>query len=134
MKHQAALRRFQYCTSAQAATADNKVNFEVDFEKGNLSLEGEGITVKTSVFPGFSIDLSNKKGDELVFSLQGIMEDGKTINTCSGLLVLYCAAESKTCLAMGWRVAIYLYDDYDNDREIKLNLTMWLVGGDPQLN
>jgi hypothetical protein len=134
MKQHIPLKRFEYCTAEQGATADNRVNFEIDFEKGNLALEGEGIKIKTTIYPGFSVDLSDKTNDELVFSLQGIMEDGKTINSCSGLLVLYCSTEKKARADVDWRVAVYLYDDYEGDREIKLNLTMSLLTGNPELN
>jgi hypothetical protein len=134
MKLQTPLRRYEYCTAEQGATADNKVNFEIDFEKGNLAIEGEGIKVKTAIYPGFSVDLSDKTNDDLVFSLQGIMEDGKTINSCSGLLVLYCATKKQVRADMDWRVVVYIYDDCDGDREIKLNLTMSLLAGNPELN
>jgi hypothetical protein len=134
MKQPIPLKRFEYCTAEQSATAYNKVNFEIDFEKGNLAIEGEGIKVKTTIYSGFCSNLSDKTDDELVFSLQGIMEDGKTINSCSGLLVLYSATKRRARAGTDWRVVIYLYDDYDGDREIKLNLTMSLLAGNPELN
>jgi hypothetical protein len=128
------LKRFEYCTAEQGATAKNRVSVDIDFEKRNLAIEGEGIKIKTAIYPGVGVDLSDNIDDELVFSLQGVLEDGKTINSCSGLLVLQCDMEGQARSVRDWRVSVYLYDDYDGDREIKLNLTMWLLPGNPQLN
>jgi|HubBroStandDraft_2_1064218.scaffolds.fasta_scaffold1265210_1 hypothetical protein len=134
MKRHIPLKRFEYCTAEQGVTAKDRVTIEIDFEKGNLAIQGEGIKVKTSIYPGVSVDLSEKTNDELIFSLQGILEDGKIINTCSGLLVVYRTTQVRVRGVRDWRVAVYLYDDYDNEREIKLNLTMWHLAGDPKLN
>lgn len=134
MKHHIPLKRFEYCTAEQGVSAKNRVNIEIDFEKGDMCIEGEGIKVKTSLYPGTSVDLSDKANDGLSFSLQGILEDGKTINSCSGLLVLYCDLKGMLQSVKDWRAAIYLYDDYDGDREIKLNLTMCILGANPEMN
>ncbi|HXB06738.1 MAG TPA: hypothetical protein VNW04_06475 [Puia sp.] len=128
------LKRFEYCTAEQGAWAKYRVTLDIDFERRNLALQGEGIKVKTTIYPGVGVDLSDKMSDGLVFSLEGVLEDGKTVNACSGLLVLYCSPEWKDSNATDWHLAIYLYDDYDDEREIKLNLTMWPLAGNPELN
>jgi hypothetical protein len=134
MKHHIPLRRFIYCTAGQGANAQNRVTIEIDFEKRNLALQGEGIKISTAIHSSYSVDLSDKTNDGLVFSLDGVLEDGKTINTCSGLLVLYCGSEWKVRCDRDWRLAVYLYDDDNEDREIKLNITMGPLTGKPQLN
>jgi hypothetical protein len=87
MKHHIPLMRFEYSTAEQGATAQNRVTIEIDFEKRNLALKGEGIKISTTIHSGYSVDLSDKTNDGLVFSLDGVLEDGKTINTCSVILL-----------------------------------------------
>jgi hypothetical protein len=148
MKHHIPLKRFEYFiaepranNTARAIRDKHSVemhfrfmNVDVDFEKRSLSFEGEGIKVKTTIYPGGGVNLSDSANDELVFSLDGILEDGKTINSCSGLLVLHSAAEREGRRDKEWCLTIYLYDDYNDEREIKFNLTMWSVPENPELN
>lgn len=134
MIHHIQLKRFEYHTAAEGSMVKNGVHIDIDFEAKNLALEGEGIKVRTSIYPGFGVDLSDNTGDGLVFSLEGILEDNKTINSCSGLLVLYSTMERKDQNTRDWRLALYLYDDYNSSREIKLNLAMWPFAEKPELN
>lgn len=131
------------------------VNVDIDFEKRNLSLEADAclimmdsqdqkpvcpagshdrIKVRATIYKSFSINLSNFAEDELVFSLEGILEDGKSITSCSGVLVLNGAADRKEQGATKWYLAVYLYDDYDDEREIKLKLAMHSFAGNAELN
>ncbi len=148
MKQQIPLRRFEYCIAGPDATATGRkiwdkhsiemhirlTTIDIDFEKKNLCLEGEGIKVNTTIYPGFGIDLSDKASDGLVFSLDGTLDDGKTISSCSGLLVLHSAMEKKDRNGSDWHLALYLYDNYNDEREIKLNLTMWPFAKNAELN
>lgn len=132
-----------------------QVKVSIDFEKRSLFLEGNGslmmtstrnpdltiaafdkerIRVKATIHPGFTVDLSDSTNNGLVFSLEGILDDGKDINSCSGLLVLDNMTKRNEPGGKEWWLTIYLYDDYDDEREIKLRLTMCSVSENAQLN
>jgi hypothetical protein len=125
----------------------------IDFEKRDLYLEGtdlfekdvvqiekdsaqkpqrmasipgnEGIIVKATFSSGFHINLSEFTKDELVFPMDGILDDGKTLNSCSGLLMIAKTINRDGSETGEYHLNVYLYDDSDNDREIKLRLTMY---------
>src|ERR1700754_3464478 len=145
MKNSIPLKRLEYCIPDTAAENYSMTNVNIDFEKGNLSLEGDSqlmgvetrkqrlvrsatkkgrIKVNATIFPGVNAHLSDIASGELVFSLEGILEDGKSVNSCSGLLVLNNTAGTQGHGVEKWRLAVYLYDDYNEKREIKLMLTM----------
>ncbi|HTE07792.1 MAG TPA: hypothetical protein VK628_03450, partial [Flavitalea sp.] len=89
MKQEVPLKRFEYCITDR--TLYRFRNVDVDFEKKSLRLVGEGLKVNATIYSGSGVNLSDESNDGLVFSLEGILEDGKTINICSGLLVLHNA-------------------------------------------
>jgi hypothetical protein len=148
MQQHIPLKRFKYCISDPDAAATGKnihdqhsiemctrlTTIDIDFEKGSLSFEGEGIKVKAAVYPGFDVDLSDRRNDLVVFSLKGILEDGKTINSCSGLLVLQRMAAGKCPESTEWRITAFVNDDYNDEREIKFDLTMLSISGNAELN
>jgi hypothetical protein len=130
-------------------------NVSIDFENNNLSLDGdvglildgsrktrparsasarESIRVRANIYPGFSGGLAGSKEDELVYSLEGIIEDGKNINTCSGLLVLDNLTNRHEQEGKEWHATLYLYDDNGDGREIKLRLTMYCLSANAELN
>jgi hypothetical protein len=130
-----------------------KVN--IDFEKRSLSVEGNGQTligsagkpkrirsasdkerviVKASIYPGLTVDLSAFTGNELVFSLEGILDNGESIHSCSGLLVLDSATERQLSGGREWHLTLYIYDDYNDEQEIKLKLMMCSLSENAQLN
>jgi hypothetical protein len=133
MKQEIPLKRFEYCIADPGAIGIGG-NVDVDFEKSTLRLAGERLKVKATIYPGFGVDLSDETNDGLVFSLDGILEDGKTINSCSGLLVLHSATDRKGRSGSEWRLSVYLYDNNNDEREIILNLTMGPVSGNAGLN
>ncbi|HXB45741.1 MAG TPA: hypothetical protein VNV85_16855 [Puia sp.] len=131
------------------------VKVNIDFVKKNLSLEGNSlvmvtpvgnseltisacdnkrIKVKASFYSSFNIDLSDLSNDGLVFPLQGIIEDDKGINSCSGLLALDCASTNNWPRGNEWQLTIYFYDDFNDEREIKLKLTMYSFSENTLLN
>lgn len=117
----------------------------LDFEKRELHLEGkdlfekdpiqkpqsillpdnERIRVKAGISSGFSIRLSELAKDELVFSIEGSLDDGKSIDSCSGLLVFSQAISIDGSETGQYHLTLYLYDDFDDEREIKLRLIMY---------
>jgi hypothetical protein len=122
MKQEVPLKRFEYCMADRALYRLR--NVDVDFEKKCLRLVGEGLKVNATIYTGCGVDLSDDTNDGLVFSLEGILEDGKSINTCSGLLVLHNAIDRKGQQGRAWLLSVYLYDDHNDEREIKFNLAM----------
>jgi len=126
----------------------------IDFERRDLYLEGtdlfekgpvqkprpiasvpdnEGIIVKATFSSGVRINLSGSTQDEIVFSMDGILDDGKTINSCSGLLVIAKTINRDGSETGEYRLSVYLYDD-SADREIKLRLTMYPLLPNASLN
>ena len=122
------------------------LKISIDFEKRELTLEGkdlfardsnkkpqpivsnpdnERIRVKATIYSGFSMKLSEFTKDELVFSMDGSLDDGKKIDKCSGLLVFSKPINRNGSEAGEYHLTIYLYDDFDDEREIKLRLTMY---------
>jgi hypothetical protein len=155
MKQTLPVKRLEYRIPEMPAANSNMTNVNIDFEKGNLSLEGDSqlmmsetrrsrlarsafrkgrIKINATIFPGFSANLSEIANEEFVFSLEGILEDGKSINSCSGLLVLINMADENGQGSEKWRLAVYLYDDFNGRREIKLMLTMHYVTKNAELN
>lgn len=130
------------------------MTIDIDFEGRTLCLEGisktesgqrrprwarsgsngEFIKVFATICPGPGSPLSGTTDDGLVLSLDGILEEGKKVSSCNGLLMLHCSAEKRGWLGGEWCLAVYLYDDYHNRREICLNLSMWPLSENAGLN
>lgn len=130
------------------------MTMDIDFERRTLSIEGisrtgngerknrraqsgadgEFIKVSATICPGAGFPLSGTDEDGLVLSLDGVLEDSKTISSCNGLLTLHCAAEKQGWNGGEWRLAVYVSDDYNDQREINLNLTMWPLSENAGLN
>jgi len=146
MKNVIPLKRFEYSIPDAAAMATGALeenalemhfqfaNVDIDFEKQTLSLTGKRLKVKATIYPGFSVDLTDFSEDGLVFSLEGIIEDDKSINSCSGLLILDNMTSRNTPGGREWHATVYLYDNYDDEREIKLRLPMYSHGANAELN
>jgi len=162
MKHPILLKRFKYSipdSNVDVKGMDRRnsrssrmhlplMRVDIDFEKRNLSLDGndllkmisarkpelvrseydkERILVKATIYPGFSIDLADFANDEVAFSLEGIIDDGKSINSCSGLLVLGSTIGRNRREDREWYLKVYLYDDYNDERVIKIKLSMYSI-------
>jgi len=145
MKHSIPFKHFDYAvpfpdTHANRTGSGDGSSFDthlpslrvsIDFEKRELTLEGKGlfdnekIRVKATIYPGFGVNLSEFTKDEFVFSMDGSLDDGKKIDKCSGLLVFSKPIDREGTEAGEYHLNIYLYDDFDDEREIKLRLTMY---------
>lgn len=130
------------------------VSVDIDFEKRNLSLEGislmpdgsqrlrrtrsgaddERIMVNATICPGSGVYLSDNSDDGFVLSLKGFLEDSKTINSCSGSLMLYFVPEKNGGDGGEWCLAVSLCDDNDDRRAIRLHLEMWAPVEHAELN
>jgi hypothetical protein len=149
------LKRFEYCIPGPGAATDGMKKVSIDFEKGKLSVTGdiglvpdnsrkvrrarsttarEWIEVRATIYPGLNGGLARFSADEQVFSLEGVMEDSKHINSCSGLLVLDNLTNGDGPESREWHATLYLYDDNSDGREIKLRLTMYCLSANPELN
>jgi len=133
MKHTIPLKRFEYCMPDTATTNFHLAKVNIDFEKGSLSLETD-VKVNATIYPGVRVHLSDVADEEFVFCLEGIIANGDTINTCSGLLVLDSMINRNAPCGKEWHATIYLYDDYDDEREIKLRLQMCSLAVNAELN
>ena len=132
MKQEIPVKRFEYSITDRAIY--HLRNVDVDFEKKRLHLAGEGLKVSATIYSGSGVNLSDDIGGGLVFSLEGILEDGKTINTCSGLLVLHNTIAGKGGNGRTWHLSVYLYDDHNDEREIRFNLAMHPMSENAALN
>jgi hypothetical protein len=131
------------------------VKVNIDFEHKYLVLESNGfptkcplsksaltrfeygkerIKVNANIYCGLNINLSRSSGDELVFFLEGIMDDGESKNPCSGLLVIETATSIYESGGKEWDLRVYLYDNNNEDKEIKLDLMMYSLSQNAELN
>jgi len=131
------------------------VKVNIDFENKWLVLESNGFTTKSSssniertqfdfgkkrirvnanIYCGLDINLAGSSGDELVFLLEGIMDDGESISPCSGLLVIDTATGRYESAGKEYDLRVYLYDNNDEDKEIKLDLMMYSLSQNAELN
>jgi len=155
MKQHIPIRQFEYSIPTPGAAVDGMKRVSIDFEKRKLSLTAdiglvpdrsrkvrrppstssrERIEVRATIYPGLNGGLVGFSADELIFSLEGIMQDSKHINSCSGLLVLENLTNGHGSEGREWQATLYLYDDNSSGREIKLRLTMYCPLANPELN
>lgn len=132
-----------------------QVNVSIDFETKTLLLEGNSglmvpavqkpklkrsarnygrISVNAAIQSGVSFELADLANDELVYSLDGTINDGESITSCSGLLMLDSEIKMDGTGGREWCLYLYLYDDFNVEREIKLKLAMYSVSDKAQLN
>ncbi len=159
MEKQLLLKRIQYSIpSTSVALAGNirshsvpehlpLMKVQIDFEKGELELEGDWyfmmfantyhdeswlqfhrdrVLVKTDIYPAISIDLNDPESDGLIFPLEGTLNDGSCLSGCSGLLVLENAGISNGFISNQWNISFYLYDSQFDDGEIKFQLPVYI--------
>jgi hypothetical protein len=112
----------------QAKSLSSKTELtRFDFEK-------ERIKVNANIYCGLDINLSGSSNDALVFLLDGIIDDGESKNPCTGLLVIDSRTNSYESEEKEWVLRVYLYDAYNEDREIKLDLMMCSLSQNAELN
>jgi hypothetical protein len=119
----------------------------IDFENGNLKLEGdwqfmvasnknnelgwltyhgERVKLETDVSSSFAINLEDPRSDGLIFPLEGSIRDGNSLGLCSGLLVLDNVRDSYGLISDQWNISFYLYDSRADDCEIHFKLPVYL--------
>jgi hypothetical protein len=152
MKEQILLKQFEYAVPASSLTIAgiNKnhakgrhqplLKVYIDFESGQLKLEGDGQFIKASkihneakgpgrwlervkirmdIYPACAINLNDTESEGLVFPLEGKINDGHSSSSCTGLLVV------DKIIGGQWTISIYLYDARFDDCEIKFKFPLY---------
>jgi hypothetical protein len=118
----------------------------VNFEEGELKLEGdwrfmmaanrhnepgwliyhrERVEIETAIYSSLVIDLNDRYTDGLVFPLEGSIQDGDSLHSCSGLLVTDNVRGSDGLIGNQWNISFYLYDAQFDDCKIKFKLSIY---------
>jgi len=162
MKQQEILRQFAYSIPASAYILSELklnelkaehlplLNVFIDFENGNLKLEGdwlymmasnklnketcytyhkERVKIKSAIFPALAINLDDPNNEGLAFAIDGKITDSESSSACSGLMVIDNIRGSDGQPIGYWNISIYLYDIQLVDCEIKFKLPVYLVNG-----
>jgi hypothetical protein len=153
------LRQFHYSVSsaALAVSEENHVdqptdqrpllNVVIDFEKGELLLEGfyafimgfnpqyqlnryrpkaERLNIRASMHPARSLDLLDPLSNGTVCKLKGIINDEHCRSLCSGLLVIDTIGEKVGLYQEQWNIKLFLYDIQFDNCELQFKLPLFL--------
>jgi len=117
-----------------------------DFEHGKMKLEGDWqylmatnkhnganwftchrdrVSIAMDIFPISPINLHDKESDGLVFTLEGLINDGESIGGCSGLMVLDNVKGKKGRFSNRWDFTFYIYDLQFEFCEIKFRVPVY---------
>jgi hypothetical protein len=131
------------------------VKVNIDFVNKSLFLEGNGVLVKTlssktertgfdfeqdrikvyaKIYCGLDINLSGSSNEGLVFLLEGVMDDGESKNPCSGLIVIDSRSNRQESEEKEWDLRVYLYDNNNDNREVKIDMMMYSLSKNAELN
>jgi hypothetical protein len=118
----------------------------IDFENGNLKLEGdwhflmasnkhneplcsyshrERVQIETAIHASSPINLDKPENDVLVFPLDGTIKEAGCLSACSGLLILDSVPFPGNHTGSQWSISFYLYDHQYDDCEIKFKLPVY---------
>jgi hypothetical protein len=103
-------------------------------ELTRFAFEEERIKVNAHIYCGLDINLSGSSNEEMVFLLEGIVDDGESKNPCSGLIVIDGRTNMQESRGKEWDLRICLYDNNNDEREIKLDLMMYSLSQNAALN
>jgi hypothetical protein len=103
-------------------------------ELSRFAFEKERIKVNAHIYCGLDINLSGSSNEEMVFLLEGIVDDGESENPCSGLIVIDGRTNMHESGGKEWDLRISLYDNNNDEREIKLDLMMYSRSQNAALN
>jgi hypothetical protein len=111
-----------------------KKSFSSKTELSGFAFEKERIKVNAHIYCGLDINLSGSSNEEMVFFLEGIVDDSESKNPCSGLIVIDGRTNTHESRGKEWDLRISLYDNNNDDREIKLDLMMYSLSQNATLN
>jgi hypothetical protein len=159
MENSNRLRRFQYSVSSSALAvleenlpeqhSDRRplLNVVIDFEKGDLSLDGcyafimafnqqdrlqrrrpkaERLKIHAALHPACSLDLHDPLSNGTVCTLKGIISDEHCRSLCSGLLVIDTMGEKLGLYQEQWNIKFFLYDIQFDNCELQFKLPLFL--------
>ncbi|MFT3937020.1 MAG: hypothetical protein QM726_25565 [Chitinophagaceae bacterium] len=121
------------------------VDVNIDFEHEDFKLEGDWqymmaankhaeenwfnchnrVSIKASIYPGTTIDLTDDKNDGLVFLIEGTIKDNENTDSCSGLLVMDKIVNDNETTLNKWNLSFYLYDSAHDDCEIAFKFPVY---------
>jgi hypothetical protein len=132
--------------AAQLPILSVRVNFQI----GRLVLEGDWrflmacnknalphwllshlgrIRIDANIYPAGAIDLVDLNSDGLLYPVEGVINDGSSINFCSGLIVLDRRETNPAVHAHEWTICFNLYDYEADNSEITFALPVYLAKG-----
>jgi hypothetical protein len=161
------LRQFEYsippCVNTIAGIKQNHIVDEdlplikvvIDFENGNLKLEGdwhfmmssnkyneascfnnhkERVKVETTIYASSPINLNATDKNGWIFPLDGTIKDADYLAACSGLLILDTVPSSAEQTGSQWNISLYLYDQQFDDCEIKFKWPLYTTTSNENRN
>jgi hypothetical protein len=153
------LRQFHYSVSSSALAVSDEnyleqradyrplLNVAIDFEKGDISLDGcyafimafnqqdqlnrrrpkaERLKLKVSLQPASALDLDDPLINGTVCTLKGIISDEHCRSLCSGLLVIDTIGEKVGLYKEQWNIRLFLYDIQFDNCELQFKLPLFL--------
>ncbi len=90
--------------------------------------------MNAKIYCGLDINLSGSSNEGLVFLLEGVMDDGYSKNPCSGLIVIDARSNRYESEGKEWELRVYLYDSNNDDREVKIDMMMYSISPNAELN
>jgi hypothetical protein len=103
-------------------------------ELAGIDFEKERIKVHAKIYCGLDINLSGSSNEGLVFLLEGVMDVGESKNPCSGLIVIDSRSNRLESKRKEWDLRVYLYDSNNDNREVKIDMMMYSLTPNAELN
>ncbi len=111
-----------------ATTLSNKLELiRFDFDKRRIN-------VNANICCGLDINLSASADDDLVFILDGYIDDGEYKYPCTGLLIIDNREPGLQSVESEWDLRVHLFDNINKEKEINLGLTMCSLSQNAELN
>ncbi len=130
---------------------------DINFEQGSFRVEGDwhfmmtcnkhaqpewfdyhtrSVSIEGSIYPSFTVDLTDDNNDGAVFILEGNVKDNQNKDSaCSGLLVVDRIFQHTKQFVDAWNISFYLYDNNSNeDCEIAFKIPVFVCRSNIKLN
>ena len=153
------LRQFHYSVASSALAiseekylnqrADHRplLNVAIDFERGDLTLDGcyafmmafnqqdqlhrcrskaGRLKINVVLHPACTLDLHDPLSNGTVCTLKGIISDESCKSLCSGLLVIDTIGEKVGLYKEQWNIGLFLYDIQFDNCELHFKLPLFL--------
>jgi hypothetical protein len=121
------------------------MKLNVDFEQGTLFMEGDWsylvlsnrnndaknhykgrgrVQIESYIYSSQPINLKDVGSDGLMLPIEGVIKDGLSTGSCSGMLIIDNDRTRHGMISNNWSIHVYLYDPQFNDTEIKCKLSL----------